>query len=503
MELTGILFLVVVLVAFILFIFALVKGFAGWGVFYTITLVFLFLSTLGFMYASAITAQRRIAWVKLHDQAKAKVARLEKEVSKLKFGDMNQPTSDVTSLLGVANELSRAAKERGRVWRNAKLTSDARKTDSLKLTLAPAEPAPEVPADVNAPAAPAANVGDLPAEALVYAFGEAPGADGKPIPTTYLGEFFVAESQGGTATLRPVAPLLPAQSKAIASGVGESWTIFELMPLDSHVAFAEPGSKRTPEAEFGRMDRKALSELLKVSEDLLDRDPASLNAEEARARRLLASYVLDGGRAPENEAPENVWFRVEFLVEHKIDVDDTQDKGRNATDGGYFDFSGRAVDARLKRKDGKGEVDFAKGQQALFASKPAKDLIDRNIVKLIEPVFVRRINDYTLGFKETRDRITDAKQDELMIQREIDQTKATNDRVQQQVVFRQNERQLLDKDAAQYKKELDVITSEAGRLDQSVQETKAELSRLYRATQQHYERLVRMQQALKQSAVGN
>jgi hypothetical protein len=47
MELTGILFLVVVLVIFILFIVAAVKSFAGWGVWYTVVLVFLFLSSLG------------------------------------------------------------------------------------------------------------------------------------------------------------------------------------------------------------------------------------------------------------------------------------------------------------------------------------------------------------------------------------------------------------------------------------------------------------------------
>jgi hypothetical protein len=501
MGLTGILFLVVLLIASSLFVFALVKGFGGWGVFYTITFVFLFLSTLGFLYATASVADRRTKWIKLHDQAKEKVARLEREVAILKFGNINQPSSDASSLLGAANELSRASKERGRVWRNAKLTSDPRKTDTVKLTLAPPESAPDVPADVNAPAATAINVGNLPVEALVYAFGEGAGPDGRIIPKTYLGEFFVAESQGGTATLRPVAPLLPTQTKAIASQEGENWTVFELMPLDSHVAFSEVGSKRSDEAEFGRMDRKVLAELLKINEELLDRDPATLNAEEAHARRLLASYVLDGGRAPENEAPENVWYRIEFLAEHTEIVDVVGDSG-NAVDGGYFSDDGRAIDSRLKRADGNGEVKFFKGQRALFASKPAKALIDRDVAKLIEPVFVRRINDYTLGFKETRDRLTDAAQDALMFQREINQTKATNARVQQQVGFRQTERQLLDNDLAQYKKELEVITAESARLDQAVQESKSELSRLYRATQQHYERLIRTQQALYQAAGG-
>ncbi len=503
MELTGILFLVVVLVAFIVFIFGLVKGFSGWGVFYTITLSFLFLFSLGFLYASAIVAQRRVGWVRIDYLAKKKIADLEKQVTRLKFGDPNQTSSDLNSLLGLANELSRVALERGSVWRNAEFVDGGKQLDTIKLKLSPKEAAPDLPADVPAPKADASVNGDLPSETLVYAFGEGVGPDSRIVPTFYLGEYFVAESQGGTATLRPVSPLLPVQVKAIASGQYPRWTVFKNMPIDSHVAYAETGSKRTNEAEFGRMDRKVLAELLQISEDLLDRDPAQLTAEEARQRRLLNSYVLDGGRAPENEAPENIWNRVEFLVEHTIEVDVDEKGGRKATDGGYFDFSGRAIDARLKRKDGEGKVKFNKGQQALFAFKPSKELIDQNVVKLIEPVFVRRINDYTFGFKETRDQITDAIQDAAMIQREIDQTKTTNDRVQQQVVFRQTERQLLDKDQAQYEKELGVIKAEVGRFEQLIKDTNAELSRLYRATQQNYERLVQMQQAIYRSATSS
>jgi hypothetical protein len=193
-------------------------------------------------------------------------------------------------------------------------------------------------------------------------------------------------------------------------------------------------------------------------------------------------------------------LRVEFLAEHTVDVDDTKSE-RKATDGGYFDFSGRAVDSRLKRKDGKGEVVFAKGQQAVIAAKPAKALIDQNIAKLIDPIFVRPIHDYTLGFKEKREQISQAEQDVAMVTRAIDQTKATNARLQEQVVFRQAERQLLDKDKGQYDKELAVINQEANRVAQAVQDMKTELSRLYRVSQQHYERLVRTQQALSQLAV--
>jgi hypothetical protein len=503
MELTGILFLVVILVAFILFVFGLVKGFPGWGVWYTITLSFLFLFSLGFLFASAVVAQRRIGWVRIEFLAKKKLASLEKEVQQLKFGSRDQTTSDLNSLLGLASELSRIAIERGSVWRNTEYIDSGKKLDTIKLKLSPPVPNPTLPPDVPVDKPEAVVNGDLPVETLVYAFGEGAGSDSTIVPKFYLGEYFVAESQGGTATLRPVAPLLPVQVQAITSGEYPRWTIFKNMPIDSHVVFAEVGSKQTNEAEFGHMDRKVLAELLQIPEELLDRDPSQLNADEARQRRLLNSYVLDGGRAPENEAPENVWNRVEFLVDHTIEVDANEEKGRKATDGGYFDFSGRAVDARLKQKDGEGKVNFKKGQQAIFASAPSKQLIDDKVVKLIEPIFVRRINDYTFGFKEIRDRITQTIQDTELIQREIDKTKATTDRVQQQVVFRQSERQLLDKDRTQYEKELAVIKAEVGRIDQLVKDTSSELSRLYRQTLQSYERLIQTQKALYSAATGS
>jgi hypothetical protein len=498
MELSGILFLVVVLVLFILFVFGLVKAYAGWGIFYTLTLILLFLSTLGFLYASACVADRRIRWVRIHDQMKKKLADLEVEANKLKFGNINDPTTSLDSLLGLANELNRTTLERGRVWRNAALGEA--KPNSISLTLS-AEPATNIenPAgDAAAAPAPAVN-GELPAEAIVYGFAEASAQDGRIIPKTYLGEFFVAESQGGKVTLTPISPLLKPQADAIKSGAAATWTLFEIMPLDSHVAFAEPGSKRTNEQEFGRMDRQVLADLFQIPVDLLDRDPSQLSPEENLRYQILRSYVLDGGRAPENEPPENVWSRVEFLVEHKVDVDDLKSE-RKATDGGYFDFSGRAVDARLKRQDGKGEVTFLKGQQALIASKPAKTLVDDNIAKLIEPIFVRPINDYALAFKEKRDQITQLGQDIATVNREIKTAENTNSRLQGQVVFRQNERTLLDADYGQYQKEQTVIRDEVSRLTKAVQDSKAELSRLYQLALQHYERLVTTQRAIYQAA---
>ncbi|MDZ4849309.1 MAG: hypothetical protein SGI77_08440 [Pirellulaceae bacterium] len=489
MELTGILFLVVVLLCFTLFIFALVKAFSGWGVLYTIVLVFTFLSCLTFLFAAAGVASRRIAWVRVHDQLKQQVDKLEEEAKRLKYGDIYRPTADLDSLVPIANEVSRLTVERGRTWRGATLTKF--EVDSVRLTMAAKLADAPPPGGVQAPPTPEVN-GDLPVEHLVYAYSEDAGEDGKVLPKTYLGEYVVAESQGGSAVLRPVVELLPTQITAAKNST--SWTIFEMLPLDSHVAFAEPNSKRTNENEFGRMDAKVIAELLNIQVDLLERDISQLNPDEATQAKLLRSYVEDGSRARENELPGNIWNRIEFLKDHTDKSVDSEEK-RIATDGGYFDSSGRTVDARLRRPEKQGEIAFKKGQQVLFIKSYADQLIEQGIAKLIEPIFVRPINDYSIAFNEARTQATRALQDAETLKRQIEQVQATIDVAQEQVVFRRNEEVQLTKDRTQYDKELVVITSETERLTQAVQDTKSELSRLYRASQEHYDRMVRTQQS--------
>jgi len=497
MELTGILFLVLVVLVLALFIFFAVKAFSGWGILYTVTLSFLLIFTIVFLFLSANVAQRRLAWVQVHDKLKKESIELAAQAELLKYGEMNRPTSDLNSLLPLVNELSRLTVDRGRVWRGGQVTEF--KPDTVRLTMTAAPPAvAAIPAAGAAPVAPPIGNGDLPPELLVYAFGESQGSDGRRMASVYLGEFFVGESQGGNAVLRPLQPLLPQQLAAANSGQFATWSLFELMPLDSHDAFAVVGSKRSNDAEFGRMDPQALSQLFGIPLELVDgfeKDPSSFkDGPELRKAKLLRAYILDGSRASESESADNVWLRIEFLKEHSIDVDSKEE--RNASDGGYFDSSGRTVDARLKRPDDKGAVQFVVGQQVVFAKKPAEELIASGTAKLIEPIFVRAINDYIIGFREARSRQIRAMQDAELVRREIAQGEATNKLGQEQILVRQSERQLLDSDLAQYLKELAVIQSEATRLDKAVADVKSELSRLYRSSQEQYERLVKKQKSL-------
>jgi septal ring factor EnvC (AmiA/AmiB activator) len=68
-----------------------------------------------------------------------------------------------------------------------------------------------------------------------------------------------------------------------------------------------------------------------------------------------------------------------------------------------------------------------------------------------------------------------------------------------QVRLGQDERAKLDKDVAQYRKELDVINAEANRLQESLQAEKAEISSTFKQIQSLRDQIVSRQRALSQA----
>jgi hypothetical protein len=330
----------------------------------------------------------------------------------------------------------------------------------------------------------------------VHIFGETSDPRGL-LPTTYLGEFVVSEANGGLIKIKPTGTLTPEQIAAIGSGQFPSWSVYELMPLDSHDAFSVEGSKSDENSIFGRRDLNELAELLKIDPTLATAEPTGLSVKDAIKARVLQSYLNDGARPPEGTPPEQVYVRVEFLKDHTIEVDAQEQ--RNATEGGFFDLSGRSVDARLKRGEEGAKVSFKQGDRIVFDSATANDLGKQDIVKPVAPVFVRQLNDYEYAFREVRRQITAALQDAVLIRRELDEMQKSQGIADNQVRIGQDERSKLDKDFAQYKKELDVISAEAKRLGDDVQSTRAEISATFKQIQAMRDQIVARQKALSQA----
>jgi len=504
MDLMGIIVWLVVVLTLALLIWMMVKSIKEWGVLHAVLMSLLFIQVWCFMFFTAGVSSRRNGFMKAYESLKVKVADRQRQLDQVSFGDRLNPNPDLNSYVPITNELNRLAIERGRVWRGASVAGLAQGEATLQLGMvAPVAPNPQdpsgqpvAPAAGNQPAAPATDIG-LAAQSVLHVFGESSDQRG-PVPTSYLGEFVVTEANGGLVKIKPTSTLTAEQIAAIGSGQFPSWALYELMPLDSHEAFAAEGSKPDENSIFGRMDLAELANLLKIDSALATAEPTGLNVRDAIKSRVLQSYLNDGGRPPEGTPPDQVYLRVEFLKDHDVDVDAQEQ--RIATEGGFYDFSGRSVDARLKRGEQDGaKVSFKQGDRIVLDSMTANDLGKQDIIKIVAPVFVRQLNDYEYAFREVRRQITAARQDAVLIQRELAEMQKSQGIADNQVRLGQDERSKLDMDVAQYKKELDVISAETQRLQEDVQATRSEISATFKQIQAIRDQIVARQRALTEA----
>ena len=303
---------------------------------------------------------------------------------------------------------------------------------------------------------------------MVYGFAESENDAGQLLPSAYLGEFQVTSSNGGSVVLTPTNPLLDEQVAAIQNGQATKWTIYELMPLDSHQAFAAPGSEPAPDQLFGRMDEETVSRLLGIDpslmNDAVEAAPDSLTLDPQTQRGALLKSYLKDGLVDENPPPTASWFRLEFTQTYTTDVD--SDEERSALDGGYFDLSGRTVDPRLKRGGEEADIEFKAGDEIVLAELAAQELIDQNVARLVRRYYVRPLNDYQAALSDNAQRLIETRQSIALIQRETNIASATNELILAQIGDRQEERVKLDADLAQYEKEQAVITAESQQLEQ-------------------------------------
>jgi hypothetical protein len=490
MDIFGMLIWAVVLVSLIVFIVLLVKSFQSWGVVHTLLLSILFIECWTFIFFAGSVSQQRLAFTKAHDLLMSKVDKLTNSVALEMYGDRLDPSINLEKFVPLSNEVNRIAVERGRVWRGAVVQPTVGGLMALQLPAnvsnLPVAAPPEAAAGGAAPLALPVVESGLVVDSVIYVFGESRQTVGL-VPNVYLGEFVVATNKDGLISLRPTA------QDAITRGDFETAAVYEIIPIDSHTTFAAEGSKADVDSIFGRMDKAQISELLRIDAALADAEPGTLDNKTSRKARIIQSYLNDGGRAPDQTPAEALAFQVTFLKDHTEVVDSTEK--RNAMEGGYFDLSGRSVDARLKL-DSENGVLFKTGDTFVFDESTAKDLEKQGIVSLGERIFVRTLNDYEFGFREARRLKIRAQQDLLLIERELKEVIRTNDVALKQELIREEEGTRLKLDKLQYTKELEVITSVGDSLAEQIEEKKAELSQLYRTLLSLHDQLLKRNQEL-------
>ena len=413
-----------------------------------------------FPFYVAGSLKSRAAWNQMHEKLTTRLVRNQQEQAELKIGDAGLGG---VGLLELSGQLSKATLDAGRRWRN--LIPQGRAGNQITLAKLP-EPGvegiptdpPPAAGDEEQPVPPLAEVGTV-----VYGFAEQIDAvSGQAVPSTYLGEYKVVQSTPTSMVIEPVASLNPAQENGLQNA--QQWTLYELLPLDSHEVFLAPGSVPSDDNVLGRID-EAL-----VRSTLGDRiTPATLQ-----------QYLDDGRRSQPDDPPLSRWMKIEFVKPHEEQVDDPK-LNAPITSGGYFDGSGRALDIRLKRdSDTGGIVKFEVGDQILLKQEAADPLIEEGKAKLIDRFYLRPLNDYRfilrriqLEVNELRSRIAELEFEAQVLTKSIDQTNGL-------IVVQQDRRNKLEQDLAQFRVEREAVTKAVAERTAEVRQTRERITTLHR-----------------------
>lgn len=480
--------------------------------------VFLFLTfsmAMWFLVMASLSHKTRLHWREQVDRLSQELEQIEGETDQLVNNfQVDAEGNRAETVTSFRSKLNRVLLDRGRIWRGA--------------TVASVSPASEI--QVNTSPAGAAEIvpNQLAPNDIVYAFLEGDGGAGFKVPVNYLGEFRATAATDSSVTLTPVDArlLFPSQTNMInnsAGNAGVTWTLYEIMPIDSHKIYSVDPSEDVAlsavegQRIFGEMAADVVNTLYNP-DNFIAEFVANLNATDPQQRQSLLQRldtirqnILRDGGAPLRggagaggavDPPENIYTKVQFEQDYTVEVD--SDSGQGALTSNYYDSQGRAVVDRLRRKElgfldeneQTTEVTFKQGDFAVFHKEKADELIEQNIVKPIEPRFVRTLIDFTYEFHKILDRQTRVAQDIQRLNSEIAKTRAADERTKRQRDFRQMEKDKLLVDKSKFDTERDRVTAYADQLRQKMDRLKGELSVLYRSNAALAARLAAKSEAL-------
>lgn len=450
----------------------------GWRWLHVVCLVGVFFSAIAFMFFAAFSLKNQAVWrtiVNQQEQVLAEQTKLEYELRHGPDADIPQATS---SLRRARADLEQAVIDRGRVWRDC-VPADVQYDQASKLlsvtlqipprdAAAPAAAAADPNADPNAaPPAAAANQAALrhlmSEKIILFAFLELPQDPNDPssfkVPAYYLGEYFATAVTPTTVTLRSVVPPGNVEIQAAQSRSG-TWALYEVMPSDGHMHFAEGG-----------IDNQVLPGVLSPERTGLSQGLIT----QAQYDRMLQEYLRDGQPAAEDDPPERVWAKVEFLRNYEVQVDAAQPTVLATAN---FDSQGKALNVQLRQGD---QTSFEISDEAVMDFASASDLERQGIVKIIEKTYVRELRDYEFAFHNIHTRIVELEENIRNTDRDFAKANESIGKMREQIAYREQEKAKLTEDLARLTDENTKLKAYQDRLTSFRADLSGRLSGLYQS----------------------
>lgn len=436
------------------FIFLLVMCRKTWRIPHILSVLFVFSLAATFLAFASFVLKTQAAWRKPYETHKIALAKEQAEQLDLLQGDLGVVQQTEDSIRSLRAKLNDEVLDRGRVWRECTPMA-AVDPRTFKVRTVPASQAQDAPAEPNG----------IAEQMLLYVFAEHEGKDGWKLPAQYLGEYAVVEATPEEVTIRSLLPLDPDQIQRIQQG-GATWALYEVMPVDSHDVFAEmdPDEKRP----LG-MSREALAEYF----------PNVFNWPAEQYEKFLDRFARFNRDVRDDDSPEETWVLVKFLKKHSIPVDSDTPQSLLEGEARYFDSSGRAVEARLRRGED-GVVTFEPGDTGCFDLQSATALIDDGICEKIKPVYRRRLHDYARFFRETHYRQLELNESIIRQRRDTEILVGLKTNVEAQAAAKQSEKDKLASDLVGFRTELNEVTAANQALTVKWGEARTRLSELYR-----------------------
>jgi hypothetical protein len=452
------------------FIFLLVMCWKTWRIMHILSAFFLFAAVCTFLAFSSFVLKTQAAWRKHYESHKVTIAKEETEQIKLLQGDLIAVQQAEDCIRSARAKLADEELDRGRVWRECTPMA-AVDADTFRVKTVPA----------SQPAGQAPEPSGIAAQMVLYVFAEKDSKDGWKVPGHYLGEFAVDEATDAEVTISATIPLDPDQIQHIQQG-GATWALYEVMPVDSHEAFAEmdPAEKR-----LMGISKEALAEFF----------PNAFNWPADQYDKFLDTFARFNRDVTDKDSPDDTWVLVKFLKKHTIPVDSDTAQSLLEGEARYFDSSGRAVEARLRRGED-GTVTFEIGDSGCFDLDSATALIDDGICEKVKPVYRRQLHDYARFFRETYYRHRELDESILRQKRDTDILVGLKTNVEAQAAAKQMDKDKLASDLVGFKTELGEVTAYTQMLDAEWEKSRTRLSELYRRNLELSAELTQLQSQL-------